>query len=117
MGRLKAMEPRLRPLPMLLAAPVMMDERSRSRHRDDTQPWRKWYKTARWQKLRWSVLERDRFTCRFCKRAEGVTKLLVCDHITPHQGDEVAFWAGPFQCLCKACHDSRKKKEEGAGLW
>lgn len=73
-----------------------------------------WYRTARWQKLRWSVLVRDLFTCQLCDHIEPDSARLVCDHVTPHRGDEAAFWAGPFQCLCKPCHDSQKQKEESA---
>ena len=73
-----------------------------------------WYRTARWQKLRWSVLVRDLFTCRHCAALHADTSQLVCDHVVPHRGDETLFWAGPFQCLCKSCHDSQKQKEERA---
>ena len=39
----------------------------------------------------------------------------VCDHVHPHRGDEVKFWAGPFQSLCKPCHDSDKQRQENGG--
>lgn len=71
-----------------------------------------WYRTARWQRLRWSVLVRDLFTCQYCWLLISDTSQLVCDHVYPHRGNEDAFWAGPFQCLCKTCHDSTKKREE-----
>ena len=74
----------------------------------------RWYKTARWQKLRWSVLVRDLFTCQMCARLVPETSQLVCDHVEPHRGDEERFWAGPFQCLCKPCHDSQKQREDRA---
>jgi len=80
----------------------------RSRH----QPWRAWYKTARWQRLRWSVLTRDLFTCQRCRRIESDTAQLVCDHVEPHRGDEKRFWDGPFRTLCKPCHDRDKQREE-----
>lgn len=72
------------------------------------------YKTKRWQDLRWSILVRDRFTCQMvgCGKLETDTSQLVCDHIEPHRGDEQRFWSGPFQTLCKRCHDSLKQKEE-----
>lgn len=84
----------------------------RSRQRDRSEPWRAWYKTARWQRLRWSVLTRDLFTCRMCGRIEADTSQLVCDHVEPHRGDERTFWAGPFQTLCKPCHDRDKQSAE-----
>jgi 5-methylcytosine-specific restriction endonuclease McrA len=90
-------------------------EASRSRYRDAKAEWRAWYKTARWQKLRWSVLVRDCFTCQLCGRLEGNTAQLVCDHIEPHRGDEARFWNGPFQTLCKPCHDGDKQASEKGG--
>lgn len=102
MARLKTLKSLLSTLaPRLRQAPH--EEIDRSRFRDDTQAWRAWYKTYRWQKLRWSVLVRDDFTCRMCKRVEGVTSQLVCDHVERHHGDEDKFWPGPFQVLCKTC--------------
>lgn len=89
-----------------------------SRQRDQTLAWRKWYKTARWQKLRWSVLVRDLFTCHICSKAVSDTSLLVADHIKPHRGDLALFWdEGNLQCLCKACHDTVKQREEAATRW
>jgi hypothetical protein len=33
----------------------------------------------------------------------------ICDHVEPHHGDVNRFWLGPFQSLCKECHDSTKR--------
>lgn len=76
-------------------------------------PWKAWYKTARWQRLRWKVLARDLFTCQKCRKTETNTALLVADHIKPHKGDPILFWdEANIQCLCKRCHDSEKQREE-----
>lgn len=75
-------------------------------------PWDGWYKTSRWQKLRWSILVRDRFTCKTCRTIKADTSQLVCDHITSHKGNERLFWTGPFQTLCKQCHDSLKQRAD-----
>jgi 5-methylcytosine-specific restriction endonuclease McrA len=80
-------------------------------------PWKRWKKTARWQKLRWSVLVRGLFTCRMCNRIVADTSQLVADHKTPHRGDERLFWdEANLQCICKTCHDSVKQIEEQASL-
>lgn len=93
------------------AAPV--DEAERSRQRDATVGIRQAYKTARWQRLRWQVLERDMFTCGICGRVEAVTSRLVADHRKPHRGVEALFWdEANLWCLCKACHDGAKQREE-----
>lgn len=95
-------------------------EAERSRRRDASQPIRRLYKTRRWQKLRASVLRRDRWRCQLCRGQFTGKGELVCDHREPHRGDVAAFWAGPFWTLCKACHDKTKQKIErapGEGRW
>lgn len=93
------------------------NETERSRYRDETQRWRKWYKTARWQKLRMTILVRDLFTCQMCKRMEPTTSQLVADHKTPHRGREVLFWdERNLQCVCAACHNRIKQREEQSSL-
>lgn len=76
--------------------------------------YKRWYKTARWQKLREQVLAQQPL-CVMCERAGKVEVATVCDHIEPHRGDEAKFWAGPFQGLCKRCHDSDKQRMEKSG--
>lgn len=80
----------------------------------DTQGWRKWYKTARWRKLRAAVLLRDVYTCGMCGRLQGDTSQLVADHRRPHRGDERLFWdEGNLWTLCKSpCHDKHKQRIE-----
>ena len=118
MGRLTELPHRLRAAPPRLARAPVAEPALMSRFRDEMLPWRKWYKTARWQKLRWSVLVRDLFTCKRCKRLEANTSRLVADHIVPHRGDEVMFWdSGNLQSLCKPCHDGPKQAAERAGRW
>jgi hypothetical protein len=112
MGRLKALKPRLSAAPSRINRAT--DERSLDRRRLADTETRKLHKTARWQALRWSVLTRDLFTCQICGRIEGDTSKLVCDHVKPHRGNVEMFWAGPFQTLCKPCHDGQKQKEEVA---
>jgi 5-methylcytosine-specific restriction enzyme A len=91
--------------------------RDMDRRRDRDDPCRAFYKTARWQRLRLEIFLRDRYTCQRpkCGRLESDTSQLVCDHIEPHNGDTEKFWAGPFQTLCKRCHDRDKQRIEHAG--
>lgn len=72
----------------------------------------RWYKTARWQRLRRHQLDEHKL-CAMC--LPRVTIATVCDHVEPHKGDEQKFWNGPFQSLCKRCHDSDKKRIEQGG--
>ena len=50
-----------------------------------------------------------------CQAQGRITPATVCDHIEPHRGDVVAFWRGPFQSLCKPCHDGAKQQHEVTG--
>lgn len=73
--------------------------------RRDAAPWRRWYDTARWGRLRLKVFERDRFTCQAegCGRIQSDTSQLVCDHVRPHRGAAALFWAETnLQTLCKS---------------
>ncbi|TPW28600.1 HNH endonuclease [Martelella alba] len=100
--------------PALLNPSILTGEGG-ERRRDQVVAWRSWYKTTRWQKLRWSVLKRDGFTCAMCGKVEADTSQLVADHMTPHRGDAVLFWdRDNLQCLCKTCHDSEKQRAERA---
>jgi 5-methylcytosine-specific restriction endonuclease McrA len=89
----------------------------RHRTRDEQQEWRRWYKTADWQRLRWQVLKDAMFTCQMagCGRIYGDTSQLVADHKIQHHGKKAAFWdKANLQCLCKPCHDKLKQREEKA---
>lgn len=113
MARLTSIKPRLATLgARLKTAGGERIERDRLR---DMRPWRKWYKTARWQALRMQVLLRDLFTCQRCGRIEGDTSQLVADHREPHRGDEALFWdILNLWTLCVPCHSGAKQREERA---
>lgn len=70
-----------------------------------------WYTHSRWRRLRANFLRRNPL-CVFCEREGRIELATVVDHIEPHRGDRVKFWNGPFQPLCKTCHDSTKKAME-----
>lgn len=89
--------------------------KDRFQQREAIEPWRRWYKTARWQRLREDVLIRDLFTCQKCGTVETDTSQLVGDHIVAHRGNAELFWlSSNVQCLCKTCHDRIKQAEERA---
>ena len=91
-----------------------IDEAGRERDRNSFNPLRALYRTARWRKLRWSVLVRDLFTCQMCGRIENDTSKLVADHRQPHRGVEALFWDEPnIWTLCASpCHSKHKQREE-----
>lgn len=76
--------------------------------------WAHLYKTARWQRIRAAQLTAMPL-CAYCLEMGRTTAATVCDHVTPHKGDEGLFYGGPFQSLCKPCHDGVKAEEEARG--
>lgn len=79
-------------------------------------PWRKWYKTAEWQRLRWDCLTAALFTCVRCGFI-GESADLVADHIRPHRGERALFFdPRNLQCLCTTCHNRDKQREERASF-
>ena len=114
MGRLKQVRPQVATLG--LAVPMMSRRQDVSFQRDNSED-RAFYKTARWQRLRWSVLVRDLFTCQWpgCGRLVSDTSLLVADHIVPVRVDPALTWdEGNLRCLCKDCHDGPRQAQEAA---
>lgn len=120
MARLTTLKPTLGTLPPRLG-PAPGDEQDRNKHRQTAEPWRKWYQLVRWKRLRIQTFTRDHFTCQMagCGKIEGNTSKLICDHVTPHKGDEALFFdARNLQTLCKPCHDTLKQREERSrGRW
>lgn len=113
MGKLVKLPGKVAQMPRRLAS-APLDRRDRDRQRD-AQPWRRWYKTARWQKLRWRVLVRDLFTCQWpgCGKIEADTSKLHADHKVRHEGDEARFFdENGIETLCEHCHNSRKQALE-----
>ena len=67
--------------------------------------------SARWQRLRLRVFERDGYRC----QAPGCGKpgILQCDHIQPiaHGGDK---WdESNLQAICRSCHLAKTRIERG----
>jgi 5-methylcytosine-specific restriction enzyme A len=53
--------------------------------------------------------------CHMCKQRGVDRPATVCNHIIRHDGDYARFWHGPFNSLCKSCHDSDMQRIEGGG--
>ncbi|AZN71997.1 HNH endonuclease [Georhizobium profundi] len=116
MGRLKAVKPRVAALPPRIGH-AAGDEQARHRERDATIGWRAWYKTARWQKLRLKILQRDLYTCQktgvLLSGKHPAPNSPVVDHKRAHRGDERLFWdEDNLHAVSKAYHDSEKQAEE-----
>lgn len=80
-------------------------------------PWRQWYKSTRWQRLRIEVLTRDLYTCQqtgvLLVGKAGAPDSPVVDHIKPHHGRPELFWdPDNLQAVTKGWHDSEKQRQE-----
>jgi 5-methylcytosine-specific restriction endonuclease McrA len=73
--------------------------------------WAELYSSARWQQIRRHQLQ-EHPLCKYCAETRIVEPATICDHVEPHHGDVNKFWSGPFQSLCKRCHDSAKHHVE-----
>ena len=70
---------------------------------------RRWYRTARWRKLRNLILN-EYPLCRACVAEGTLQPSTDVDHIIPHRGNSDLFWDETnLQGLC-ATHHSRKTK-------
>lgn len=74
---------------------------------------RRLYGTQRWRRLAKKQVALEPL-CAMCAKLDRATEAEVCDHVNGHPDDETEeqFWSGPFQSLCKGCHDGAKKREE-----
>lgn len=81
--------------------------------RESAAPWREWYCTPEWKKLRLVTFIADGYVCRMCSRLCTEDYPPACDHIVPHRGDKVLFFdPNNLQTLCKPCHDGPKQRHE-----
>lgn len=92
-----------------------VNRRRYDQERRDAAPWRAWYKAPAWRRIRRNQFKAEP-NCRFCAELGRIRAATIVDHVRPHRGNWLAFWAGPFQSLCKDCHDGRKQREERDGF-
>jgi len=74
----------------------------------------RWYKSARWYRLRKHQLMLQPF-CAMCLDNNTVTLATVVDHVIPHKGDPNSFWLGRLQSLCLPHHNKTKLEMESKG--
>lgn len=90
--------------------------REHDRARRKAEPWRAWYSSARWARLRKAFLSQpENAVCAYCRQAGRVSESEIVDHDPPHKGDPARFWSGPFIGLCKPCHDGIAKSRDMTG--
>jgi len=93
--------------------PVAVRGRANDAARRKAKPWRDWYSSALWRSIRAAQLAAQPLCERHLRRGKTVAAA-VCNHRLPHRGNWEMFVAGPFESLCKACHDGEVQREERA---
>ncbi|MCH8855997.1 MAG: HNH endonuclease [Proteobacteria bacterium] len=86
------------------------------RRRRQRDPWRAWYATARWQRLRANQLKRQPLCeCEDCRGGQlRVTPATVVDHIVAPKGDAALFFNPTnLQSMSKPHHDAKTAREDG----
>ena len=90
-----------------------------SRHSDDpTHGWRDWskYKSSargydrQWRNRRLVVLQRDKYLCQPCRRADRVRPAQEVDHVIPRSAggtDDL----DNLQAICRECHAAKTARE------
>jgi len=78
------------------------------------------YSTARWQKLRMSIIARDAAVCQMCRclttTGRHDPRSAEVDHKLPHKGDAKLFFDPEnVWTLCKRCHATDKQAIERGG--
>ncbi|HSH41619.1 MAG TPA: hypothetical protein VK973_05765 [Arenicellales bacterium] len=95
----------------------MRSKRERDRDHDTrrrkAKPWRRWYSLQVWQQIRKRQLTEHPY-CQRCEPRGQIVLATVCNHVVPHEGDWELFVGGPFESLCKTCHDADVQREERA---
>lgn len=124
MGKLKALKPSVATLaPRVGFTPG--DQKAGDRARNNAAPWRAWYRTQRWQRLRQQVFVRDFYKCQrtgaLCIGKYPEPNSPVANHKVPHRGNPDLFWdINNLETITKAEHDKVVQAEEQAiptGRW
>jgi 5-methylcytosine-specific restriction enzyme A len=100
---------------------TMTSTREQRRAQDDRRranlPYRQWYHSARWLRMRSRQLRAHPF-CQVCERATPprLVRATVCHHKQAHRGDARLFWsADNLESCCADCHDRELQGQESRG--
>jgi 5-methylcytosine-specific restriction protein A len=96
-----------------------LDLRQRNREHDarrrTEQPWRAWYRTARWLALRAAQLRKQPL-CERCLQRGVVCAATVVHHTIAHKGDAAIFWDHTrYASSCAPCHNRDEQRIERGG--
>lgn len=82
------------------------------RTREGSEPWRAWYRSARWLRLRALLFAREPL-CRACLTQGRTVPATEVDHVHAHRGNPTLFWSwANLQPLCASCHSTKTRREQ-----
>jgi 5-methylcytosine-specific restriction protein A len=84
------------------------------RRSPEAEAYRRWYKSAAWRRIRLAQLA-EHPLCANHLRLGKVVPATIVHHIEPHRGDYARFISGPFESVCKECHDVEGRSEDERG--
>lgn len=78
---------------------------------------KRWYRSARWARMRKAQLRRHPFCqCPHHRSLPAREEASVVDHKEPHRGRARLFWnPSNLQSMAKRCHDRYKQSQEKGG--
>lgn len=118
MAKIKTLRPQVATIKPLIGRDP--GEKARDKHREATQPWRKWYHSAEWKALRLQAFRRDKYLCQrtgeLCIGKGQQPNAPVANHKVPHLGRLELFWdLDNIETVTKKVHDSLIQSEERRG--
>lgn len=119
MSRLSSLPPRIGAPPTTIGRPPRQAEQQ-GRYRANA-PWRAWYGTAEWQRLRLRVFVRDGYICQrtgiLCGGKHPAPDSPVANHKKPHRGNRALFFdEANVETVSKEAHDILIQQEEQDSL-
>ena len=86
---------------------------SSNQRSEEAKQYRRWYYTKLWKTIRRQQLAAHPLCARCLPNS--IVPATVVHHVKPHKGEWDLFVAGPFESLCKVCHDSSAQSDEKLG--
>lgn len=113
--KLRTIKPMVKTLPALIGRPT--GEKARDTYRNANQPWRQWYQSAEWKRIRLLAFKRDRYVCQrtgeACIGKGQERNAPVANHRIPHKGDRKLFFSlSNLETVTKEVHDGLIQREE-----
>ncbi len=92
-----------------------VSRREHDAKRSASQPWRAWYSSPEWTQIKADRLARQPWCERHLRRGQQV-RATVVNQVGRYRGERKRFFGGPFESVCKPCHDSAIQRDPARGV-